>query len=44
MLHTLLARAVDALAPTSCEPSPCAGPCLAPADDACAEDKPPHSA
>jgi len=43
-LHTLLARAVDALAPTSCEPSPCAGPCLAPADDACAEDKPPHSA
>jgi DNA-binding MarR family transcriptional regulator len=36
-LHTLLARAVDALTPTSCEPSPCAGPCSVPADDACIE-------
>jgi len=43
-LHTLLARAVDALTPSACEPSPCAGPepapCLTPADDACTEDQP----
>ena len=36
-LHTLLARAVDALTPASCEPSPCAGACSVPADDACIE-------
>jgi len=34
-LFTLLARAVDALAPSACEPSPCAGPCLVPQDDPC---------
>jgi DNA-binding MarR family transcriptional regulator len=39
-LYTLLARAVDSLAPTSCEPSPCAGPCLVSPDDALAEDHP----
>jgi DNA-binding MarR family transcriptional regulator len=33
-LHTLLARAVDALTPSPCEPNPCAGPCLTPPDDA----------
>ena len=32
-LYTLLARAVDALAPSACEPSPCAGPCAVPAGD-----------
>jgi DNA-binding MarR family transcriptional regulator len=39
-LYTLLARAVDTLAPSACEPSPCAGPCLVTADDAGPADQP----